>query len=437
MDGTLEIENCPSYSRKGSFMEEKKLDLTSKATRINSLFDILKIDKNDRFSLMRFARSIDIPTKRLNYYQSTNKMPSGGDLEKICKATGLSPTQIMLKLGIIDYKLKSLIEKNSGKISKILESPIDNEKPKRVLPPPLAYESKIGALYQGDCLELMPHIDSDSIDLVFADPPFNLNKIYPSNIDDNLKSDQYIKWCEKWAKQCIRILKPGGSIFVWNLPKWNTFMAAYLNTQLTFRHWISVDIKYSLPIRGRLYPSHYALLYYCKGEKPAKFHPDRLPMSVCPHCFGDLKDYGGYKDKMNPYGINMSDVWLDIPPVRHKKYKKRHGANELSVKLLDRIIEMSTNEGDTVFDPFGGSGTTYAVSEIKNRKWIGVEIGPIEDIINRFKNIEEDVENLDQIRKGINSLFTEKTLKNRTQKGLWTPESINQKKEKHSAKSNY
>ncbi len=420
--------------KKGSCMKEKDLDLISETTHINSLFDILEIDKRDKFSLMRFARSIDIPLKRLNYYQSNKKMPSGGDLEKICKTTGLTPTRIMLKLGIIDYKLKSLIVKNSDIVAEALEGQINTEKSKKILPPPpLVYKSKIGALYQGDCLELMPHIDSDSIDLVFADPPFNLNKIYPSNIDDNLKSEQYIKWCEKWAEQCIRILKPGGSIFVWNLPKWNVFMSNYLNTQLTFRHWISVDIKYSLPIRGRLYPSHYALLYYCKGEKPAKFYPDRLPMSICPHCFGDLKDYGGYKDKMNPNGINMSDVWLDIPPVRHKKYKKRNGANELSVKLMDRIIEMSTDEGDTVFDPFGGSGTTYAVSEIKNRNWIGVEIGPVEDIVNRFKNIEEDLENLNQIRKGINSLFTEKTLKNRIQKGLWTPESVSRKKEKHSA----
>ncbi|OQY49420.1 MAG: site-specific DNA-methyltransferase [Desulfobacteraceae bacterium 4572_87] len=418
-------------------MEEKELGLTLKAAGINSLFNILKIDKSDRFSLLRFARIIGISLKKLNYYENSKKMPSGVDLEKICEATGLSPTQIMLKLGIIDYNLKTLIENNSEKVFRIVESQINKEKPKASLPPPMAYESKSGTLYQGDCLELMPHIDSDSIDLIFADPPFNLNKIYPSNIDDNLKSDQYIKWCEEWAKQCIRILKPGGSIFVWNLPKWNTFMAAYLNTQLTFRHWISVDIKYSLPIRGRLYPSHYALLYYCKGEKPAKFHPDRLPMSVCPHCFGDLKDYGGYKDKMNPNGINMSDVWLDIPPVRHKKYKKRNGANELSVKLLDRIIEMSTDEGDTVFDPFGGSGTTYAVSEIKNRKWIGIEIGPVEDIINRFKNIEDDAENLNQIRKGINSLFPEKTLQRRIKNGLWTPESVNRKKQKYSTKSNY
>lgn len=90
-------------------------------------------------------------------------------------------------------------------------------------------------------------------------------------------------------------------------------------------------------------------------------------MEICPKCFTDLKDYGGYKDKMNPDGTNLTDVWYDIPPVRHSKYKKREGANELSIKLLDRIVEMASEEGDIVFDPFGGSGTTYAVAEIKKR----------------------------------------------------------------------
>ena len=131
---------------------------------------------------------------------------------------------------------------------------------------------------------------------------------------------------------------------------------------------------------------------------------------------------------MNPDGINITDVWLDISPVRHKKYKKRNGSNELSIKLLDRIIEMASNEGNTVFDPFGGSGTTYAVSEIKKRKWIGIEIGPVEDIITRFKNIENDAKYLDKIRKNINCLITKKDLKRRIEHGWWTPESVREKR---------
>lgn len=392
----------------------------------NLFLKALKIDAKDRLSLRRFAHTVGIPMDRLNYYNNYNKIPSGIDLQLICDATGITKAELMLKMGVLNYRLTSVIQKNADKIYKLIKRQIENDTDTFPMPP-MVYETELGRLYQGDCLDLMQNMDSDSVDLIFADPPFNLNKLYPSKIDDNLKSDQYHRWCEKWADECIRILKPGGSFFIWNLPKWNIHMSGYLNRQLTFRHWISVDIKYTLPIKGRLYPSHYSLLYYCKGERVTKFHPDRLPMSICPYCVGDLKDYGGYKHKMNPDGINITDVWLDISPVRHKKYKKRNGSNELSIKLLDRIIEMASNEGNTVFDPFGGSGTTYAVSEIKKRKWIGIEIGPVEDIITRFKNIENDAKYLDKIRKNINCLITKKDLKRRIEHGWWTPESVREK----------
>jgi len=133
---------------------------------------------------------------------------------------------------------------------------------------------------------------------------------------------------------------------------------------------------------------------------------------------------------MNPDGVNLTDVWLDIPPVRHKKYKKRSGSNELSVKLMDRIIEMASDEGDLVFDPFGGSGTTYAVAEIKKRKWLGVEIGPVDDILNRFDNIAEDAGHIARIRKNINCLFVKQALKKRIENGWWTPASVREKSRK-------
>lgn len=392
----------------------------------NQFFKALHLKLTDRREILRFSRKSAVPVDRLTYYNHHNILPSGNDLQKVCVTAGISKTQLMLAMGIFDDNLLTLLKINCDSIYKFLEQNQTESSPE-VPMPQMALETKLGRLYQGDCLSLMQHQDSDSVDLIFADPPFNLNKLYPSNIDDNLKTEQYLGWCKNWTNECIRILKPGGSFFIWNLPKWNTHLSGYLNHRLTFRHWISVDIKYTLPIKGRLYPSHYALLYYCKGKKPKTFHPDRLPMDICPHCMGDLKDYGGYKDKMNPDGVNLTDVWFDIPPVRHRKYKKRNGSNELSVKLMDRIIEMASNEGDIVFDPFGGSGTTYAVAEIKKRKWLGIEIGPVEDILSRFENLHEDADHIAKIRKGINCLITKSDLKRRIENGWWTPASVREK----------
>lgn len=389
----------------------------------SDFFRALRINESDRFAVKRFANAVRLPIERLRYYNDSNTLPSGHDLERICSVAGLSPIELMFEMAVFDRRILKALKSNARDVIDLIRN--DIEQPGNFTePPPVVFETKFGRLHQGDCMDLMHYMENDSIDMVFADPPFNLKKFYPSGVNDDLEETQYLEWCESWVSECIRLLKPGGSLFLWNIPKWNTHLSTYLNARLTFRHWIAVDIKYSLPVSGRLYPSHYSLLYYCKGEKPKTFHPDRLPMEICPACKADLRDYGGYKDKMNPNGVNLTDVWTDITPVRHTKYKKRKGSNELSVKLMDRIVQMSSDEGDVIFDPFGGSGTTYVVAEIKRRQWVGIELGPVGDIVNRFEEICADTDLIERHRRNYNCLFTEDNLSVRRHMGLWTCESV-------------
>lgn len=110
---------------------------------------------------------------------------------------------------------------------------------------------------------------------------------------------------------------------------------------------------------------------------------------MCRHCGGEIKDYGGHRHAMNPLGVNLKDVWTDIPPVRHWKFKsKKRAANALSTKVLDRVVEISTIPGDLVLDPFGGSGTTFAVCELKKRHWLGIELDFADIIKHRLENGE-------------------------------------------------
>jgi site-specific DNA-methyltransferase (adenine-specific) len=237
------------------------------------------------------------------------------------------------------------------------------------------YTTDLGALFDGDCLEILPLLANEIADVIFADPPFNLNKEYGKKTDDNRSISEYLEWCYRWIDECLRVLKPGGAIFIYNLPKWNIKLGSYLmDAGMTFRHDIAIDMRNCLPISGRLYPSHYSLLYFTKG-KPKTFRKIRTPIEKCRHCDGDLRDYGGHRKSMNPNGVNLRDVWSDIPPVRHWKFKsQKRKANSLSTKILDRVIELSTQPGDLVLDPFGGSGTTFSVCESKERHWIGVEL---------------------------------------------------------------
>ena len=281
------------------------------------------------------------------------------------------------------------------------------------------FETPKGRLFEADCLDFLRTMQSESVDLAFADPPFNLGKKYSSGIDDSVAEHEYVDWSKAWLNEMMRTLKPGGALFFWNIPKWSLPLGAYIGEHLTFRHWITVDIKYSLPIQGRLYPSHYSLLYFIKGERPAIFHPDRLPVPCCRHCGREQRDYGGYKDKMNPRGVSLTDVWTDIPPVRHAKYKKR-GANALALKLMDRIVTIASDPGSLVLDPFGGSGTTFVAAELMGRRWIGSELD-CAAIVERFGTLDADREHLQDIHANKNVLFTRADLQRRKKAGKPLP----------------
>ncbi|WP_423923869.1 DNA-methyltransferase [Frigoribacterium sp. 2-23] len=251
--------------------------------------------------------------------------------------------------------------------------------------------TELGTLYQGDCLDLMATMPEQSVDLLFADPPFNLGKIYGDHYDDDVAEHDYIDWSRSWIEAGSRLLAPGGAFFLYNIPRWNMRNGAFLQELgLDFRHWITVDIKFGLPIPNKLYPSHYSLLYFTNG-RPRTFTRPRLPIQVCRHCGGDIKDYGGHRNKLHPDGINLSDVWTDIPPVRHQRTKNRV-ANELSEKMLERVLTIASEPGDRVFDPFGGAGTTYAVAERMHRHWTGIELGEVDQIVKRLTGEPNEVE---------------------------------------------
>lgn len=139
------------------------------------------------------------------------------------------------------------------------------------------YTSEYGVLYQGDCLKLLLALPDESVDLVFADPPFNLGKEYGEGVSDQMETDRYLIWSQQWLSESIRVLKEGGSLFVFNLPKWCIEYGAYLNQQgMVFRHWIACRMPKAFPRGNRMSPAHYGLLYYTKGE-PAVFNKIYTP----------------------------------------------------------------------------------------------------------------------------------------------------------------
>ena len=226
---------------------------------------------------------------------------------------------------------------------------------------------------QGDCLKILADIEDNSVDVSFADPPFNLDKKYTS-YHDQRPTDEYLFWCEQWLHELWRITKPTGSIFVHNIPRWLTYYAAILNRFAYFRHWIAWDAM-SAPLGKTLLPAHYGILFYTKQPTDFKFYEIRAPHKRCRVCNEYLKDYGGKKDQMHPFGYLVSDVWTDIHRIRHAVRRDEHPC-QLPVPLLERVVLVSSDPGDVILDPFLGTGTTAVAAKTLGRHFVGIDLDP-------------------------------------------------------------
>lgn len=244
-----------------------------------------------------------------------------------------------------------------------------------------------GVLYPTDCFNVFAALKAESLDCVFADPPFNLGKKYGDGFNDDLERREYLKWCRAWLDECVRLLKPAGAMFIYILPQWGYHLASHLEDRgMMFRHWIALSMKGTFPRGRKLYPAHYAILYFTKGQ-PATFNHVRLPIPACRHCGRDIKDYGGHRKYLNPAGLNLTDFWEDTAPARHQKFKSRWHVNELKPMIPSRCLEIATNKGDAVLDPFGGGGSTFEAAERLGRYWIGAEISTAGAVRERFHRL--------------------------------------------------
>lgn len=247
-------------------------------------------------------------------------------------------------------------------------------------------DNYLNRITQGDCLELFKNIPDNSVDITFADPPFNLKKGYNS-YKDSLKIKEYLAWCELWISEMVRVTKESGSIYLHNIPKWLTFYAGFLNEIADFKHWISWDAP-TAPMGKTLQPNHYGILFYAKNIKNLKFYELRHPHKRNRKTNILAKDYGGKKKILHPFGPLVSDVWTDIHRIKHNKYRDEHPC-QLPIHLLERIILMSTDEDDIVLDPFSGTGTTAIAAKRLGRNYIGFELDE-EYVVITNKKLENE-----------------------------------------------
>lgn len=245
---------------------------------------------------------------------------------------------------------------------------IEKDKEKAIL--------KTNLIINDNCINYLSSLNNDFpngvFDLAFADPPYNLAKNY-STYQDDLEEKKYIDWCNEWLFGMYNNLKPGGALLVLNIPKWSIYHFNFLADKMIFQNWI-VWNALSTP-SGKLLPAHYSLLYFIKPGGNPKLNIGKTQ-------FVDSRDYclrqscvKSRKIAGNNSKELLTDIWNDLHRIKHRKDRDHHPC-QLPTKFMERIITLFTNEGDLVFDPFGGAGTTAIAAKIHNRNYIITDLDP-------------------------------------------------------------
>ncbi len=337
-------------------------DLTSILTRFTDLFglesyqEMLVLDCR-AFDLQRASRSLAINFDRNLAFQSLREPTS-----QYTTATQMD--------------LLSLGTENVGD-TEPFASLVENRLP----------ETLTNQILGGDCLEKLATIPDNAIDFIFTDPPYNLGKGY-SGYGDDLEIRQYFDWCDKWIAELVRVLKPGRTLALLNIPLWSIRHFLFMNTLLEFQNWIVWD-GLAFPVRF-IMPAHYTILAFSKGlSRPLPGLTGEAGVTDVRNGLSPFKSLAPLADgyclrascvadrqraKINDRG-SLTDVWSDIFRLKHNSRRVDH-PTQLPPQLLYRLIALFTRPHEVVLDCFNGAGTTTLTAHQLGRRFIGIEKSP-------------------------------------------------------------
>lgn len=236
-------------------------------------------------------------------------------------------------------------------------------------------ESDKSLVIFNDCIKTLKEMKENSIDLIFADPPYNLGKDFGNNSDSWKNKKEYLDWCYRWIDECFRVLKNDGTFYLMN----STQNIPYISIYLQENYFIVNDIIWSYDSSGvqskKKYGSLYEPILMAVKNKKANYtfnHQDILVEAKTGAKRG-LIDYR--KNPPQPYNTKKvpGNVW-NFARVRFKMNEYENHPSQKPEALLERIIRASSNVGDIVLDPFGGSFSTSGVAVKLGRKAISMDI---------------------------------------------------------------
>lgn len=230
-------------------------------------------------------------------------------------------------------------------------------------------------IIHGDVLDVLQRdIPDNTIDLIFADPPYNIGKLFGQIKDEWESDDAYLHWSYQWLDLCIKKLKPSGSFYVMTSTQNMPYFDLYLRNRMTVLSRLIWHYDSSGMQAKKYYGSLYEPILFCvKDPRNYIFNASDILVEAKTGAQRKLIDYRKavptvYNSKKVP-----GNVWY-MPRVRYRMEEYEEHPTQKPIQLLERIIKASSNFGDTVLDPFSGTFTTSAVAQKLGRESIGVEI---------------------------------------------------------------
>jgi DNA modification methylase len=243
-------------------------------------------------------------------------------------------------------------------------------------------------LHPGDCLERFGQVEDASIDLVFADPPFNIG--YDYDVYDDRRDDaQYLDWTRRWAREVVRVLRPSGTFWLAIGDEFAAELKCIFHRELglTLRSWVIWYYTFGVHCTRKFSRSHAHLFHFTRDPKQFTFNDEAIRVPSARQLV--------YADRRaDPKGRLPDDTWILRPqdvaggfapdgdtwyfPRVCGTFKERAGWHgcQMPEQLLGRIIRACSNPSDVVLDPFGGSGTTLVVAKKLDRRYLGFELSP-------------------------------------------------------------
>ena len=240
------------------------------------------------------------------------------------------------------------------------------------------FETSLGKLYNEDVIKFFKSLETSSVQLIFADPPYNIKKAEWDTFESQKK---YVEWSMEWIEEAQRVLEPWGSLYICGFSEILADIKWAASSLFKGCKWLVWYYRNKANLTNDWGRSHESLLHFRKSKKII-FNVDDVRVSYNLHTLkypkhpqAKTSQYGNGKTYVwtpNPKGAKPKDVF-EIPTLSNSSWERENHPTQKPVELVKKCVLASSNPEGMVIDPFGGSGTTYAVAEAFNRKWLGSE----------------------------------------------------------------